>query len=766
MKPNDNGRAPDNEQASDTARTTLERELRDGTSRRTWPSRRTFLRATATAGAVASLSGLTVAQEETTIELGGNTSGWEGRSPTDIEGETNPTLTLEAGQTYSITWENVDGLPHDIIILDADGNDIVGTEIMSEQGETQTLEFEATEEMAEYYCSVHPGTMRGDIQIGEPADGDDGEDTEEETTDVIGEGPTIGLERVADGFVSPVGFEVAPGQQNCYYVHDQPGQIYHVDSDSGEPTEFLDLSDRMVDVGAATDAGFDERGLLGLAFHPDYQENRRLFVYYSAPLREDSSDGGVEGESETGDDSSDEANETDSTTDENASDDNDSETDDDNGTDDANGTDEENGSEDSSEEDEAEESYDHTAVLAEFQATEDFASVDLDSERILIEVDEPQFNHNGGPVVFGPDGYLYWALGDGGGADDVGFGHLEDWYDENEGGNAQNTTETLLGGIHRIDVDNEGEDGKPYAIPDDNPFVDSEDGFDEYFAWGLRNPWRASFDGEGRLFVADVGQNLYEEVNIVENGGNYGWNVKEGIECFSTADPSQSPSECPSQTPDDVRGGEPLLDPVIHYPHQVGDETLGISITGGYVYEGEAAPALEGHYVFGDWSDAFERPSGALFASPLEEYEPMADRSEEDLWDINRLSVANAPENAINRFILSFGRDHDGELYVLTTARYTDGETGEVFRIVSEEDGEEIEPHEDSIAQEMGEGEEGNGEGEEGEGEEGDGEESETDDGESDAGNDTEQNEGTDDDNETANDNETDSNGGDGNDTA
>ncbi len=604
------------------------------------PSRRTFLKATAGTGIAAGLAATGAAQEleGSEIELGGLTAGWEGRSPEEIADETNPTLSLSPGETYTITWENVDGLPHDLVILDDAGEEIVGTEIMDAQGETLSLEFEATAEMAEYYCSVHPTTMRGTIEVGESEDADGANETDatnetgeetagEDVSEVVGEGPTIGLERVAEGFVSPVGLEVAPGEDDRYYVIDQPGRIHVVEDGTSEV--FLDLTDRMVDVGAATGGGFDERGLLGMAFHPEYRDNRRLFVYYSAPLRD--APEGTGGEE-----------------------------------------------------------YDHTAVLAEFEATGNFNCADPDSERTLMEVPEPQFNHNGGPVLFGPDGYLYWALGDGGGANDDEFGHVEDWYDENAGGNGQNTTENPLGGIHRIDVDNEGENGEPYAIPEDNPFADSDEGLPEYFAWGLRNPWRASFDGDGRLFVADVGQNLYEEVNIVESGGNYGWNVREGIECFGTGSPNDPPEECPTETPEDVRGGEPLIDPVIQYPHQVGDETLGISITGGYVYENDTVPELQGTYVFGDWSDAFEAPSGTLFHSPVEEYEPIAGRTEDDLWDINRLSVANAPGEELNRFVLTFGQDDDGELYVLTTARYSDGETGEVFRIVPADEGEEI----------------------------------------------------------------------------
>ncbi|WP_247731429.1 PQQ-dependent sugar dehydrogenase [Halovivax limisalsi] len=552
---------------------------------------------------------------------------------------------------------------------------------------------------------------------GTETNGED-ESTGPSRDEIVGEGPTIGLERVAGGFTAPVGFEVAPGQEDRFYVVDQLGQIRVIEpatadgdaadgeagtdaetgdgTDEGNVTEdgnestgagaagnetggvaddnesdgagdgagngasqggtdsgemqlraepFLDLSDRIVEVSGGT-GEFDERGLLGLAFHPDFRENGRFFVRYSAPPTDDTP-----------------------------------------------------------------EDYDHTAILAEFStASDDHETGDPDSEEILLEVPEPQFNHNAGAVLFGPDDYLYVPFGDGGNANDVGLGHVEDWYDANEGGNGQNTTENLLGGILRIDVDAEGDDGRPYGIPDDNPLVDSDEGMDEYFAWGLRNPWRASFDGEGRFFVADVGQNLFEEVDIVENGGNYGWNVKEGIECFSTENPGEPPEECPSATPDDVRGGEPLIDPVIQYPHLVEGETLGISITGGYVYEGDSVTELQETYVYGDWSSSFGTPDGSLFASPVREYEATADRSRDDLWEIQELSVSDAENDRINRFVLAFGRDHDDELYVLTTARYTDGETGEVWRIVPDGEGESIEPHPDGVGMDDDDGDDGDAE--------------------------------------------------------
>lgn len=554
-------------------------------------TRRAFLKAVAVTGTVVGSGGITAAQAVTrTFELGGVTPGWEGRAPSSIEGETNPTLELEAGQTYEITWENVDGQPHDIAILDENEAELVGTEIIEEQGATQTLEFEATEEMAEYYCSVHPTSMRGDVQIG------DAEDPGDDDEPFIPEGPTVGLESVAEGLVSPTDFVVAEEQRDRRFITDQTGQIYVHGPDGLEDEPFLDISDQLVNVG---ENGFDERGLLGLAFHPDFETNRRFYVRYSAPNRDGTP-----------------------------------------------------------------ENYDHTFVLSEFQASENLRRGEPDTERVLLEIPEPQFNHNAGDVVFGPDGYLYIPVGDGGDGDDTGLGHVDDWYAGNDGGNGQDVTENLLGSILRIDVDGTCE--CPYAIPEDNPLVGTE-GLDEQYAWGVRNPWGLSFN-DGELFAADVGQELFEEVNIVEKGGNYGWNVKEGSRCFSTDNPEAPPEDCPSETPGDVRGGESLIDPVIEYPHQHEGEPIGISVIGGYVYSNDTVPGLGDTYVFGD-------VNSALFAGS---------RQGDGDWSMEQLVVAGDEE--FDRYVLAFGRDHDGELYVLTNERgIIEGETGAVHRIVPAE---------------------------------------------------------------------------------
>jgi quinoprotein glucose dehydrogenase len=210
----------------------------------------------------------------------------------------------------------------------------------------------------------------------------------------------------------------------------------------------------------------------------------------------------------------------------------------------------------------------HTCVVSRFTVSKDNSDkADPKSEEELLRIEQPFWNHNGGTLCFGPDGYLYIGLGDGGAANDP---H----------GNGQNL-KTWLGSILRIDVDNKDE-GKAYAVPKDNPFVGKEGAQPEIFAYGFRNIWRMSFDRETNDFwVADVGQNLWEEINIVTKGGNYGWNLREGFHKFGD------------------QGAEPradLLEPIWEYHHDIGK-----SITGGYVYRGKKVPALIGCYLYGDY---------------------------------------------------------------------------------------------------------------------------------------------------------------------
>lgn len=236
--------------------------------------------------------------------------------------------------------------------------------------------------------------------------------------------------------------------------------------------------------------------------------------------------------------------------------------------------------------------------------------IDPDSEEIILEVEQPYSNHNGGHIDFGPDGYLYVALGDGGaGGDPLNSGQRLD---------------TLLGKILRIDVDR-AEGGRAYAIPPDNPFADREDARGEIWAYGLRNVWRFAFDPEtDELWAADVGQNAFEEVNVIVKGGNYGWNVREGFAAFRGGPLSRKP--------------EGMIDPILHYPRSVGK-----SVTGGYVYRGEDVPEMRGYYFYGD------HVSGTVWAVRRVE------GGEPEIRELGHVPMCS-----------SFGVDAEGELYAVS----------------------------------------------------------------------------------------------------
>lgn len=326
------------------------------------------------------------------------------------------------------------------------------------------------------------------------------------------------------------------------YVVEQIGRITSFPNDPavGEDQTrlVLDISEQVRSpVAGGGRRGGNEEGLLGFAFHPDVEHNRRVFLHYSAadnPRR---------------------------------------------------------------------------GVISEWTLRAD-GTIDPESEHILLEVEQPWGNHNGGHIEFGPDdGYLYITLGDGGsGGDPLNSGQ---------------DTSTLLGNILRIDVDHQ-EEGRPYAIPADNPFVDDSEARDEIYVYGLRNVWRFSFDPEtGAIWAADVGQNAWEEVNVIEQpGGNYGWNIREGTHDY---DP-------------DGRSDRDLIDPIHEYPNPQD----GVSITGGYVYRGEAVPAMQGAYIFGDYGH------GTIW---MLRYDPEAEEVTE------HEEIGHVPQ------LPSFGLDHEGELY-------------------------------------------------------------------------------------------------------
>lgn len=318
--------------------------------------------------------------------------------------------------------------------------------------------------------------------------------------------------------------------------------------------------------------------------------------------------------------------------------------------------------------------FNHTARLSEFTvAADDTAG----GERVLLEIDMPYFNHHSGRMAFGPDGLLYLAVGDGGNGNDVDAPAKNGVQVQGKApeGNGQSRT-TLLGKVLRLNVDKK-DAGKEYAVPTDNPFVKGG-GLPEIFAFGLRNPWGLSFDrgGARQLFVSDVGQDSWEEVNTITKGGNYGWNIREGFACFNPKDARKPPEECPKVG----ANGEPLLDPIFAYKNfrkfTKDPDAKGISITGGYVYRGKALPQLTGKYIFGDWSRNFVKADGVIYA---------ATKGADGKWTMDGLELADKPDGAIGQFILAFGEDADGEIYVLTNSSSAlRGTNGKVWKLAAE----------------------------------------------------------------------------------
>lgn len=328
---------------------------------------------------------------------------------------------------------------------------------------------------------------------------------------------------------------------------------------------------------------FEERGMLSLVLHPGYSSNRRVIVSYTAPLRP----GGPLG-------------------------------------------------------------YDCTLRVAEWTLpTGEPLALNTSSERVLLEIDKPFSNHNGGGLAFGADGFLYVPVGDGGNGNDQGK--------RPSTGNGQNL-DTLLGKILRIDIDAE----QGVAVPKDNPFSNGKIGRPEIFAYGIRNPWGMSFDrgGDHALYVADVGQSMFEELNIIVKGGNYGWSLREGFVGFD----AQTPTKPPVNVPKTGALGEPLIEPIAVYKNINGfrkdPDAYGISIIGGFVYRGHDLPELVGHYVCGDWSRNWALPQGQLLVARR----PAPGDS--GPWKVEPIELAS-PEK-LGAYILAFGQDADGEIYVLT----------------------------------------------------------------------------------------------------
>ncbi|XP_062253440.1 HHIP-like protein 2 [Platichthys flesus] len=390
------------------------------------------------------------------------------------------------------------------------------------------------------------------------------------------------LTEVANGLRNPVLMLHSADETHRMFIAEQLGFVWvYLHDGSRVEQPFLDMSGEVV----TTPWLGDERGFLGMAFHPEYRVNGRFFIYYSIEVN----------------------------------------------------------------------SKVEKVRISEMKVSvHDMNMADPYSERVILEIEEPAANHNGGQLLFGLDGYLYIFTGDGGKAGDP-FGKY---------GNAQNKS-ALLGKALRIDVDVSSSSGRPYRIPADNPFIHDPGARPEVYAYGVRNMWRCSVDrgdpvsryGRSRIFCGDVGQNRYEEIDIIVRGGNYGWRAKEGFECFDL-------KLCHNSSLKDVL-------PIFAYSHHVGK-----SVTGGYVYRGCESPNLNGLYLFGDFMN------GRIMA--LEEDKTTGVWKERSVC-MGDKKTCSFPGliNHHHKFIISFAEDEAGELYFLATSHpSTTSPSGTVFKFM------------------------------------------------------------------------------------
>jgi len=436
----------------------------------------------------------------------------------------------------------------------------------------------------------------------------------------------VRLQAVATGLAAPLYGINPPSDTSRLFVLEQNGKVLVFENGNMLATPALDLQSRVSPPLNPASAN-DERGLLGMAFHPGFFDSgspgfRTLYTYTSEALAgnpltfpvpvEPTQGGGVN---------------------------------------------------------------QYVNVVSEYKMTTTTSNViDPTSRRVVFTIGKDQGNHNGGTIAFGPDGYLYLATGDGGASNDRGRGHLEPL------GNAQVITGgNVLGKMLRVDpldptltplsADAPSSNGQ-YRIPQSNPF-DGAGEVPEIFAYGLRNPYRFSFDvgtgGTGDLILADVGQNNIEEINRIVSGGNYGWAVKEGTFLFNRTDGTIG-----ANSPGSPAG---MIDPIsgpmgtLQYDH--GD---GISITGGFVYRGSAIPDLFGKYVFGDLAiRGGPRVDGRLFYADLA------------TGEINEFLLPQFASHQLPNGLTvhGFGQDGDGELYAMVTNTPPNGTGGIVYKFIA-----------------------------------------------------------------------------------
>lgn len=403
---------------------------------------------------------------------------------------------------------------------------------------------------------------------------------------------TIELKTILDGMASPLGMAWPDDGSGRMFVYDQAGLGKVVTPAGTVATPLIDLRSRLVALTA-----YDERGFLGAATHPNFAQHPLIYTFTSEPVSAQPDFTFPNSNNITN----------------------------------------------------------CQSVLAEWHMDPvNTNQVDPASRRELLRLDKPYFNHNGGEISFGPDGYLYISTGDGGGANDVGAGHLVG------SGNAQ-SLQYPYGKILRIDVNGTNSANGHYGIPTDNPFV-GQNAVQEIYAYGLRNPYRFTFDQQtGEIYCSDAGQNTVEEVDRIVKGGNYGWNVKEGSFWF---DSIASDVNFGSVVTGPVKSVPPgLIDPILEYDHFDGHVVIG-----GFVYRGTQIPELQGRYVFGDWG-AFTAPTARLFYL--------------DTNNVSRQFQIGLDDRPAGIWLKGFGQDSSGELYVFgSRALGPAGNTGVMLKII------------------------------------------------------------------------------------